>query len=215
MLGDKIIIKEHHKKAAREIVAASLSRVEAAERFAFTVAGESGAGKSEIAIALKEALEAKGVPAAVLQQDDYFIYPPKTNHSFRLADIRHVGTGEVRLEKMNSDVKDFLDGAQEIAKPLIDYEADRVGPEKLDVSGARVIIAEGTYTTLLDAADLHVFIERDYNDTKPDRIARARDPINEFTWKVLEIEHEIISAHARRGHLLVGRDFSVREAGPA
>jgi len=212
MLGDRIIIKDHHRKAARAITEFALPKIEAAKRFAITVAGESGAGKSEIATALKDVLDEKGIATAILQQDDYFIYPPKTNHRFRLADVRHVGTGEVRRGKMDADVRDFLGGANIIAKPLVDYDQDRVGPEKMDVSGMRVIIAEGTYTTLLDSAGLRVFIERDYIDTKPDRIARARDPIDEFTWKVLDMEHEIIAAHRARAHLLVGRDFSVREA---
>ena len=38
----------------------------------------------------------------VLQQDDYFRLPPKSNHQKRLDDILWVGTGEVRLDLSES-----------------------------------------------------------------------------------------------------------------
>ncbi len=210
MIGDKILIRPHHRQASSAVADILADRMEPEARYAVSVAGESGAGKSEIGTALGEALTQRGLGVTLLHQDDYFVYPPKTNHRFRVQDIRHVGPGEVRLDKMNRDVEEFLAGASVLHKPLANYDTDRVEPEDLEVSGARVLIAEGTYTTLLEAVQLHVFIDRDHHDTCSDRIARGRDAVDDFAGRVLEIEHRIISAHRDRAHVIVGKDFSVR-----
>ena len=48
MKGDIIVLEEHHRAAAREIVPAIVGAVKAKDgRFTISVAGESGSGKSE------------------------------------------------------------------------------------------------------------------------------------------------------------------------
>ena len=80
MKGDILIIKEEHRKAASQVVEIILNDVQQAEEHYFlTVAGESGAGKSEIAAAIAEEIETKGIKNFIFQQDDFFIFPPKTN----------------------------------------------------------------------------------------------------------------------------------------
>ena len=44
-------------------------------KFAITVAGESGSGKSETASAIADCLKNAGIAAIIFQQDDYFIHP--------------------------------------------------------------------------------------------------------------------------------------------
>lgn len=99
MQGDSIVIEPHHRKAAEGIVPIVLKTLASAEgRIGVTVAGESGSGKSETAAALAEALAAHGIESVIFQQDDYFVYPPKTNDRTRRADINWVGTQEVKLD---------------------------------------------------------------------------------------------------------------------
>lgn len=98
MKGDKLVIEEGHIKAASQIAEVLLPQIkERRSRFVITIAGESGSGKSEIASALSDILSKKGIKSAILQQDDYFVYPPKTNAEIRRKDINHVGLTEVRL----------------------------------------------------------------------------------------------------------------------
>ncbi len=210
MHGDVIIIEEHHRNAAAVIVEALQSRLSFLDRpLALTVAGESGSGKSEMGQALKEAFEVAGFPAIVLQQDDYFVLPPKSNDARRRSDQSWVGTGEVKLDDLNGHLRQLKSGVKKLAKPLVIYEKDTIIEEELNTEGLRVIIAEGTYTTILDEADVHVFIARDYNDTLPARKRRARELFDPFIEEVLKVEHDIIAPHRRQANIVISRDYDV------
>ncbi len=210
MQGDVIIVEEHHRRAAEKITEMLLDRIREANRtYTITVAGESGSGKSETATAVKEALEARGLKAEVLQQDDYFVFPPKTNDGRRRADIGWVGPGEVRLDLLDEHLKAAREGKPAISKPLIVYEEDRIVEEELSLAGVDVVIAEGTYTTSLEEVDTRVFIQRDYKDTLQARERRGREKFDPFIEEVLEIEHEVISRQGRNADVLISRDFEV------
>ena len=201
MLGDSIVVEPHHRKAAGGIVELLLPLLEdSGERHTVSIAGQSGSGKSETAKALAEALAEQGIGSVILQQDDYFVFPPKTNDKTRRADIDWVGPQEVKLALMDEHVQAFLDRAGEIGKPLVDYESDSVGSEVMTFGDERVLIAEGTYTTLLDNCRTHVFIDRTYLETRAHREKRMRDKseLDPFIDRVLKIEHGIISSHKPR-----------------
>jgi uridine kinase len=214
MRGDVILVEEHHYRAAEAIVARILSEIEGkAGRYAITVAGESGSGKSETAKALAETLEKRGVRCGIFQQDDYFVLPPKSNDARRREEIGWVGTGEVRLELLDTHLRAARDGAEEVTKPLVIYDEDRVVEETMDLRGLKVVIAEGTYTTLLDNVDTRIFIARTRLETLSARRRRGREPIDPFIERVLEIEHAIISAHAPRARIVITRDYDVELPG--
>jgi uridine kinase len=213
MKGDSIIVEPHHVKAARGIIALIEPRISpSSARLTVTIAGQSGSGKSETATALARALEERGTTSAILQQDDYFVYPPKTNDSTRRRDIDWVGPREVRLDLLDSHLATFLEGAEEIRKPLVIYEEDRISEEVLPVKGVQVLIAEGTYTTLLENAGSRVFIDRDYRQTRGHREKRSRNAaeLDEFIERVLAIEHEIISGHKARADIIVTSDYQAQ-----
>ena len=110
MQGDVIIVEEQHRRVAETIAERLLDRIRGANRiYTVTVAGESGSGKSETATAIKEALKVRGLRAEILQQDDYFVFPPKTNDGRRRADIGWVGPGEVRLDLLDEHLAKRLD----------------------------------------------------------------------------------------------------------
>lgn len=210
MRGDIIIVEDHHRRAAETIVAAFADRVRGAGRtFTVTVAGESGCGKSETGKALQEAFEAAGLPAVVLQQDDYFVLPPKSNDRHRREDISWVGMGEVQLDLLNEHLRAARKGAPSITKPLVVYEEDRIEEEVLSLEGVKVVIAEGTYTTTLNEADIHVFIDRDYHATLPARKRRAREAFDPFIEEVLEIEHRIIAPQKELAEVVISTDYAV------
>ena len=212
MRGDTIIVEEHHRRAAAEIVPALLPKIDGSVgKYTLSVAGESGSGKSETATAIAEALEKEGIMSVILQQDDYFVYPPKSNDRARRRDIAWVGPQEVRLDLLDSHLRAFHDNADSIDKPLVDYETDSVGDERIVVADARVAIAEGTYTSLLNNVDIRVFIARDYEETRAHREKRKRDAaeLDPFIDDVLKIEHGIISLHRARADIVINADYSV------
>jgi uridine kinase len=212
MKGDSVIIEAHHRAAASGIIEVILPSIEQSDqRFTISVAGQSGSGKTETATAIAMALEPHGIESVIFHQDDYFVHPPRTNDATRRAGIDWVGTGEVRLDLMDEHLAAFINGARLIEKPLVDYENDTILSEKLYMERARVALADGTYTTLLQNVNCRVFIDRDYLDTRAHREKRKRDEseLDPFIDRVLEIEHRIISAHRENADIVVNRDYSV------
>ena len=211
MKGDKFVIEKEHVKAAHQIVELLFSQISSARgKFIITIAGESGSGKSELATVLAEILTTKDMKVVIFQQDDYFVYPPKTNAEMRSKDIRHVGLSEVRLILLDQNLKDIADDKSEIAKPLVIFDADRIKEETIKLSDIKVVIVEGTYTTTLKNAHQHVFIDRTYIDTRETRQRRAREKQDRFLEEILEIEHDIISSQKAQADIVVTTDFEVR-----
>ena len=210
MKGDVIIVEEHHRRAAATIVErigpAILSR---GRRSTLTVAGESGSGKSETGQALADALEASGIHAVVFGQDDYFVLPPKSNDVARRRDIGWVGTGEVGLALLDEHLAAARAGADSVTKPLVIYDEDRITEEVLDLTRVRVVIAEGTYATLLTNVDTRVFIARNRLETLDARLRRGREQVDPYIEQVLEIEHGIISAHRALADVVLSREYDV------
>ena len=210
MIGDKLIIKEKHRRAANQIADRILSQIRSATRiYTISVAGESGSGKSETGQAVADALNERGFKTLVLQQDDYFVHPPKTNDRTRRKDIGWIGMQEVRLDLLDEHLGQARSGASRIVKPLVMYEEDRITEEVLSLEGVAVVVAEGTYTTALENVDTRIFIDLTYLETLQSRLERAREAQDEFLEKVLVMEHEIISAHKPRAHLIINKDFQV------
>lgn len=212
MQGDKIIVEEHHLDAAKCIVPSLLPSIKRSEtKFAITVAGESGSGKSETASAIADCLKNAGIAAIIFQQDDYFIHPPKSNDAVRRKDIKWVGTGEVKLQLLSSHIRAFKNGKEHIDKPLIDYSLNTIVEERFNFDNAQVAIIEGTYTSLLTDVDARIFIARDFNQTLNHRKKRNRDAseLDTFTENVLKIEHDIISKHLSLADIIINHDYSV------
>lgn len=205
MLGDKLVITPYHRQAAALIFPRLRELAQASSRpVTVSVAGESGCGKSETAAVLAEMCEEAGYPALILQQDDYFHYPPHTNAARREEDIEWVGTREVDLDTLDRNLALIREGrAQTLEKPLVIFDEDRVTREEVDISGVRVAVAEGTYTTLLRNLDLRAFIDRDYRQTKKARLTRSRDPATEFLEQVLAREHALIAPHREQADIVI------------
>jgi uridine kinase len=209
MIGDRIIPGPAHTKAAENLYEAFKDTLRG-DRPVIAIGGESGAGKSEIALELGRFFERGGRPAYIFQQDDYFFYPPKTNQQMRRRNIKHVGLSEVNLRLLDEHIATFKQPKpKHIKKPLVVFDEDRITEETIDPNAFGVGIVEGTYTTLLNHPVRRVFIATAYTDTKDHRADRARDPQDEFLENVLEIEHAIISRHRSIADVIVNPDASI------
>lgn len=212
MRGDKLIIETHHQDAAEHIAAMISARITSySTPYAISVAGESGSGKSEIAQALANILTGYQYKSVILQQDDYFVYPPFTNDSRRREDIRRVGPQEVHLDWVDRNIGAIIDGTDSIEKPLVFYEENRIETEKIDVRECRAVIAEGTYTSLLKNTHLRLFIDRTYVQTLATRRKRDREAPDPFIERVLKLEHEIIKQHKAWADIVINSDYSIQE----
>jgi len=205
MKGDRLLIGPEHTARAEELcdqIGADL-----AERAVITVAGESGAGKSELGQEVARLLTERGIPTGIIQQDDYFVFPPRTNHEMRRRNLEQVGLFEVKLGLLDSNLRSYKRGESPIYKPVVDYDQDRIGWAEVDYSDFRAVVVEGTYTTTLSFADHRIFIDRNYQQTRAHREARGRDALEPFIDAVLAREHELISAHRALADYVVDADL--------
>jgi len=213
MKGDIIVLEEHHKRAASVIVPEIIKKIkQKATRYIITVAGESGSGKSETGKAIADELEISGIKSVLLGQDDYFVLPPKSNDAKRREDPEWLGPHvEVKLDVLEQNLKDALEGKDAIIKPLIDYASPVIEEESVSLEDVKVVIAEGTYTSLLKHVDTRVFIARNRLDTLEHRKKRSRggevdDP---FIENVLVTEHKIIAGHKQLADFVITKDYNV------
>ena len=212
MKGDILILDENHRKAAQQVVSLIIDAIqEHRGKYVITVAGESGAGKSEIAQAISDALRPQHIESFIFGQDDYFVLPPKSNAKKREEDISWVGTQEVKLDLLDQNIDAVLKGYTSLTKPLVDFDADQIGEEKVELENFQVLIAEGTYTTLLKNATCKVFIDRNKMDTIESRKKRNREAQDEFLDKILTIEHKIISKHKSMADIIISKEFEARK----
>ena len=210
MKGDVVLVGDEHREAARRIVERLFDEIEATDRrFTMTVAGESGSGKSETGQAIAEDLTGRGLTAVVLQQDDYYVLPPRFNDAARRANFQWVGTTEVRLDLLDQHLEEARAGAESITKPLVIYAENRIDEETVSLEGVRVVIAEGVYTSLCENVDRRVFIARNRLETLEHRMKRGREQFDPFIEKVLTTEHEIISKHRAKADIVITREYDV------
>jgi uridine kinase len=213
MKGDILIIDYNHRKSADQIVDFILKDIQKTnDKFVITVAGESGAGKSEIALSIGDKLKEFGIQSYIFGQDDYFKLPPKTNALQREKNIAWVGMQEVKIDLLDQNIFDFLNGKTMIKKPLVDFNADEIGEEKINLAEFKVLIAEGTYTTTLKNVNCRIFIDRNKMDTLESRKKRAREKQDKFLDMVLTIEHEIISKHKDLADIVISKDWNISKA---
>lgn len=173
------------------------------------VAGESGSGKSTAATQLADVLRARGMTTALINQDNYFIRPPRTNHEFRLQDLSSVGPQEVQLGLISEHIGAFRAGG-DVTAPLVNYPANRFDQESRTFAGAQVLIVEGTYVLMLDGLDVRVFLEATHADTHERRMARNRDIWEPIIDTILDIEHRLIAPQGDVAHWLIDREFHLR-----
>ncbi len=176
------------------------------------VAGETGSGKSVTAASLARELARRGVPTAVIHQDDYFLRPPRVNHAHRERDLAHVGPHEVNLALVAEHVAAFRAGRDGVEAPLVDYPGDRFLTQRHDFGPAAALVVEGTYVLALADLDARVFLEATHEDTRARRRARARDPETAIEGAVLAIEHAVVARQAAAADVIVDREFRVRWA---
>lgn len=209
MIGDVINLEQKHLNTAKNIYEIIKEKYNNEEKWTVGICGESGSGKSVTAFALKKVLEEQGIKSVVIQMDDYFKLPPKTNHENRQKSFDNVGMHEVHLDLIQNNIKDFKEGKSTLAKPLVHYQNNSISEEIMDLEDVQVIIIEGTYILSIDDFDFSIFINRNYQDTYEKRMERNRDEQSDFIEKVLNLEHNIIRHFKEKANIVLGKNYEI------
>ena len=209
MIGDTVEIRAVYMELSEQLIDIlpdNYLKIGSAKCIA--IGGESGCGKSSLAIALKRSLDKIHIKSVILHQDDYFSLPPKTNHVNRVKSLDNVGVHEVKMELLDSHIKAIKEAELErLKKPLVHYHQNEIHSESIDIRNVRAIIVDGTYTMLLKHADLRIFMTRNYKETKDYRISRGRDIISTFNEEVLHKEHNIIKQHLLLSDYVIDKEM--------
>jgi len=202
-----------HKQAASVIVTQIITRIKAKkQRTTIALAGESGCGKTETAKALVAELDRHGVSSFILGQDNYFYLAPIENDTMRKKSHEWLGPHkEVNMKLLDRTLSAAIKGKNTIDLSHIDYDTNIKTIEKIDIERIKVIIVEGTYTSLLKHIDYKIFIDADYNDTLKYRKLRNRgNEVNDpFVENILETEHKIIAGHKFLADFIITKDYNV------
>ena len=209
MLGDVLLINDNHRKAAAQIVD-RLGDIKA-DKFVIAIGGESGAGKSELAHVIARRLKDKGELAKILHIDDYYKAPPPERTGWRKKHgMESVGLSEIDWGLLGRHIAEFRE-SKEAVLPCIDLLTDQIDKLITSFEGIKYLIVEGLYPLKADA-DLKIFIDLTYHETKKAQVLRGKEPQTEWRWQVLEREHQVVQSLRSLADLVVTRDFEVIEA---
>jgi len=209
MLGDVLLITDNHRKAAEQIV--SRFGKFKSDKVVIAIGGESGAGKSELAHVISRRLKERGELAKVLHIDNYYKVSPTERTAWRKKHgIESIGLSEYDWNLINQNVAEFR-GSKEAVLPCIDLLTDQEDKLITNFEGIKYLIVEGLYPLKVDA-DLKIFIDLTYHETKKAQAVRGKEPQNEYRRQVLEREHQVVQSLRPLADLIVTRDFEVVEA---
>ncbi|MBT3208981.1 MAG: uridine kinase [Bacteroidetes bacterium] len=209
MLGDVLLITEKHEKAAKAIFDKIIA--EKKEKFIIAISGESGSGKTELAHVLAKLFKEKGIRAKPLHIDNYYKIHPLERTEWRIKNIIEnvVGFGEYDWEEINKNIEDFGKGKKS-TMPCIDIVTDQVDMLTSDFGNVDMLIIDGLYAIETDAANLRIFIELTYHETKKAQQKRGKEPQNEYRMRVLEQEHKVVKSLKSKADIFIDKNYQVR-----
>lgn len=203
MIGDVLLIEQKHERVARELAA----RIQPhRERLVVAIGGESGSGKSEIAETLRNVLRNEEIRVKILHLDNYYIVPPaKRNAHRRKHGMSAVGLHEIDWDLLEENVSSFRKG-QPTTIPFLDLYTDQEDKLVTDFKKIDLLIVEGLYACNAQA-DIRVFIDLTYHETKKAQIKRKKEKVNKFRFQVLEKEHQAVKSLRETAEYLVTPGF--------
>ena len=175
------------------------------------IVGESGSGKSELSHMLSKKLKDTMGVAKIIHADNYYKVLPAERTSWRLENgLDSIGLGEYDWDLLQTHVEAFLVDDRAVM-PCIDLLTDQVDQLSTDFSGIRYLIVDGLYAIKVEA-DIRVFIDLTYQETKMSQLVRGKEPVNEFRMSVLAREHLAVRSLRPLANLIVQKDYEVVQA---
>jgi len=211
-----LLIESKHINAAEELLKIVLEKYTdstAGEKRKFIVAisGESGSGKTELAHVLAKRLRQEGTMAKPIHIDNYYRIHPHERTEWRLKNgIENVvGWGEYDWDTIHKNIADFK-SSRVSTMPCVDLVTEQIDQLTTDFNGIDMLIVDGIYAIKAEEADLRVFIDLTYHDTKKAQLLRGKEPQNDYRMRVLEQEHKMVQSLKATAHVLITADYGVK-----
>jgi uridine kinase len=208
-LGDILVITDDHKKAAREITDLLLENY-AGQRISLAIGAESGSGKSEISHVVASSLfkSEKRLKSFTVHTDDFFSLPHKERNDLRVkTNLESVGPSEINFDELNYVLKSFETGGQ-ILLPILEFITSSAYKLLVDFRDVQILICEGLYAPMLDVTT-KMFIDTTYHDNKAFNALRGKEVPDDFRQRVLEREHQAVSALRQQVDYLITREYAL------
>ncbi len=190
MLNDRITVTPKHEQAADVVIDYLADKMK--PKFIITIGGEVGSGKSTLAYALAHKLKKQDIRSKIVDLDDFYKIPPLQRKEWRRANgIESVGPSEYDWGKIIHVINDFYEN-QKSVMPCVDLITDYVDEITTNFKDIDIIIINGLYATKIEQADLRIFIELTYDETKEAQIFGDKEEMTAFRKQILEREHEMV-----------------------
>lgn len=208
-LGDILVITDDHKRAAGEITDLVLEKY-SGEKISIAIGGESGSGKSEVSHVIAGSLfkSEKRLKSFTVHTDDFFVLPHKERNDLRVeSNLESVGPSEIDFDELNYVLDNFR-GDGQILLPVMEFITSSAYKLLVDFKDVQVLICEGLYAPMLDVT-LKMFIDMDYHDNEAFNARRGKEVPDEFRKRVLEKEHQAVSALRQRVEYLISKEYAL------
>ncbi|MCU0371023.1 MAG: hypothetical protein MUC31_06385 [Bacteroidales bacterium] len=208
MLGDVLLIEDKHRNAGEAIIQKILERKK--DKFMIAISGESGSGKSELAHVIAKGLRKHGIMAKPIHIDNYYrIHPLERTEWRKKNGIENVvGYDEYDWDTIYRNIDDFKHNRTS-TMPCVDLVTEQVDRLTTDFQGIDMLVIDGLYAIKTEGADLCVFLELTYHETKKAQVVRGKEPQNEYRMAVLEQEHRMVQALKPKADILISKEYEV------
>jgi uridine kinase len=119
-----------------------------------------------------------------------------------------VGYGEYDWDTIYRNIDDFKNNRKS-TMPCVDLVTEQIDQLTTDFSGIDMLVIDGLYAIKTDGADLRVFLELTYHETKKAQVVRGKEPQNEYRMAVLEQEHRMVQALKPKADILISKEYEV------
>lgn len=211
MLNDLITVTPRHENAARMILdkILELRKENPRDKMIITISGEVGSGKSTISIVLARMLKKQSVRAKIIDLDDYYKIPPLERRKWRMEHgIKSIGYDEYDWEKLARNIEDFKKG-NSTEMPCVDLITGYVDKLTTTFAGVDMLIINGLYSLKIEEADLKVFIEQTYDETRDAQRYSQKEDMDAYRLQVLQREHEVVQSMKQNADFFIDFDQSL------
>lgn len=211
MLNDLITVTPQHENAAKLILEkiTDLRLGFESEKMMITISGEVGSGKSTVSVVLARLLKKKNIRAKIIDLDDYYKIPPLERRRWRIKHgINSIGYDEYDWDKLKQNIADFYMNQTSVL-PCVDLITGYVDELKTNFSGVEMLIINGLYSLKIEQADVKVFIELTYDETRAAQQYSQKENLDDYRLKVLQREHEVVQSLKSHADFYIDFDQSM------